>query len=152
MCGIIGIVSRPPTRATPDAADLVDGLDRAVTAISALPADVVGAAAQVCRVDELLRGLPGVLALSGHVDLVAAITARLDRLDAAASDIEYRLDSNTDRLLLLDRGRVQADGSPFDVLRPETLTAAYRQPVVVMRHPHRDCPLVLAVDGRPGPP
>jgi glucosamine--fructose-6-phosphate aminotransferase (isomerizing) len=98
MCGIIGIVSRPPTRATPGAADLVDGLDRAVTAISALPADVVGAAAQVCRVDELLRGLPGVLALSGHVDLVAAITARLDRLDAAASDIEYRLDSNTDRL------------------------------------------------------
>jgi len=98
MCGIIGIVSRPPTRATPDAADLVTGLDRAVTAISAVPADVVGAATQVRRVDELLRGLPGVLALAGHVDLVAAITARLDRLDAAASDIEHRLDNNTDRL------------------------------------------------------
>ena len=98
MCGIIGIVSRPPTRVTPDAADLVTGLDRAVTAISAVPTDVVGAAAQVRRVDELLRGLPGVLALAGHVDLVAAITARLDRLDAAASDIEYRLDGNTDRL------------------------------------------------------
>ena len=40
MCGIMGIVSRSPTRATPDAADLVAGLDRAVTAISALPADV----------------------------------------------------------------------------------------------------------------
>lgn len=98
MCGIIGIVSRPPTRATPDAADLVAGFDRAVTAISAVPADVVGAAEQVRRVDELLRGLPGVVALAGHVDLVAAITARLDRLDAAASDIEHRLDSNTDRL------------------------------------------------------
>jgi glucosamine--fructose-6-phosphate aminotransferase (isomerizing) len=98
MCGIIGIVSRPPTRATPDAAELIAGLDLAVGSISAVPADVVGAAAQVRRVDELLRGLPGVLALVGHVDLVAAITARIDRLDAAASEIEHRLDSNTDRL------------------------------------------------------
>jgi glucosamine--fructose-6-phosphate aminotransferase (isomerizing) len=98
MCGIIGIVSRPPTRATPDAAELSTGLDLAVASISAVPADVVGATAQVRRVDELLRGLPGVLALVGHVDLVAAISARLDRLDAAASDIEHRLDGNTDRL------------------------------------------------------
>ena len=98
MCGIIGIVSRPPTRATPDAAELIAGLDLAVGSISAVPADVVGAAGQARRVDELLRGLPGVLALVGHVDLVAAITARLDRLDAAASDIELRLDSNTEQL------------------------------------------------------
>ena len=98
MCGIIGIVSRPPTRATPDATELIAGLDLAVGSISAVPTDVVGATEQVRRVDELLRGLPGVLALVGHVDLVAAITARLDRLDAAASDIEHRLDSNTDRL------------------------------------------------------
>jgi glucosamine--fructose-6-phosphate aminotransferase (isomerizing) len=98
MCGIIGIVSRPPTRATPDAVELSAGLDLAVSSISAAPADVVGAAAHARRVDELLRGLPGVLALAGHVDLVAALTARLDRLDAAASDIEHRLDSNTDQL------------------------------------------------------
>ncbi len=98
MCGIIGIVSRPPTRATPDAVELIAGLDLAVSSISAAPADVVGAAAHARRVDELLRGLPGVLALAGHVDLVAAITVRLDRLDAAASDIEHRLDSNTDQL------------------------------------------------------
>ncbi len=98
MCGIIGIVSRPPTRATPDAADLVTGLDLAVASISGSPADVVGAADHARGVDELLRGLPGVLALAGHVDLVAAITGRLDRLDAAATDIEHRLDSNTDRL------------------------------------------------------
>ncbi len=98
MCGIIGIVSRPPTRATPDAVELIAGLDLAVSSISAAPADVVGAAAHARRVDELLRGLPGVLALAGHVDLVAALTARLDRLDAAASDIEHRLDSNTDQL------------------------------------------------------
>ncbi len=98
MCGIIGIVSRPPTRATPDAAELIAGLDRAVATISAEPADVVGAAAQARLVDELLRGLPGVLALAGHVDLVAGLVVRLDRLDAAASDIEQRLDINVDQL------------------------------------------------------
>jgi glucosamine--fructose-6-phosphate aminotransferase (isomerizing) len=98
MCGIIGIVSRPPTRATPDAAELVTGLDLAATAMSAVPSDVLDAAVQVRRVDELLRGLPGVLALAGNIDLAAAITSRLDWLDAAASAIEHRLDSNADRL------------------------------------------------------
>ena len=38
------------------------------------------------------------LALVGHVDLVAALVARLDRLDAATSEIERRLDTNDDRL------------------------------------------------------
>ena len=98
MCGIIGIVSRPPTRATPDAAALLAGLDRAVEAIAATPPDMVGATAHAGAVDEALRGLPGVLALVGHVDVVAALVARLDRLDAAAAHIEGRLDTNADHL------------------------------------------------------
>ncbi|HSP29528.1 MAG TPA: SIS domain-containing protein, partial [Ilumatobacteraceae bacterium] len=98
MCGIIGIVSRPPTRATPGAAELVDGLDRAVAAISSTPADVIGATEHARSTDEALRGLPGVLALVSQVDVVAALTARLDQLDAATSDIEHGLDANTDRL------------------------------------------------------
>jgi glucosamine--fructose-6-phosphate aminotransferase (isomerizing) len=98
MCGIIGIVSRPPTRATPSAADLVAQLDRALDAITVAPPDVVGVTAHASAVDVALRGLPGVLVLVGHVELVAAITSRLDRLDAAASDIERRLDANADRL------------------------------------------------------
>ncbi len=98
MCGIIGIVSRPPTRATPEAADLVAGLDRAEAAINVSPAAVVEATAHAGEVDEALRGLPGVLALVGHVDLVAALVSRLDRLDAAAADIEQRLDTNGERL------------------------------------------------------
>ncbi len=93
MCGIIGIVSRPPTRATPDAADLAAGLDRAIEAADAH--DLVAAGRQARAVDEELRGLPGVLALVGHVDLVAAITSRLDRLDAIALGAERRLDANT---------------------------------------------------------
>jgi len=98
MCGIIGIVSRPPTRATPEAAELLAGLDRAADAISSIPADVVGATTHARAVDEALRGLPGVLALVGHVDVVAAVTARLDQLDAATADIERGLDTNVDEL------------------------------------------------------
>ena len=93
MCGIIGIVSRPPTRATPDAADLIAGLNRAVDAAEA--DDLVAGGQEARAVDDALRGLPGVLALIGHVDLVAAITTRLDRLDARALDAERRLDANT---------------------------------------------------------
>ena len=95
MCGIIGIVSRPPTRAAPEAAELLAGLDRAAASISSVPVDVVGATAHAGAVDEALRGLPGVLALVGHVDVVAAISARLDQLDAATADIERGLDSDT---------------------------------------------------------
>ena len=95
MCGIIGIVSRPPTRAAPEAVELLAGLDRAAASISSVPADVVGATAHAGAIDEALRGLPGVLALVGHGDVVAAISARLDQLDAATADIERGLDSNT---------------------------------------------------------
>jgi glucosamine--fructose-6-phosphate aminotransferase (isomerizing) len=98
MCGIIGIVSRPPTRATPDAADLLAGLDRAVVALGSTPIDVPGATEHARSTDEALRGLPGVLALVGRVDLVAALCARLDQLDAATSDIERGLDANDERL------------------------------------------------------
>jgi glucosamine--fructose-6-phosphate aminotransferase (isomerizing) len=93
MCGIIGIVSRPPTRATPDGAELAAGLDRAIDAAEAH--DLVAGGQQARAVDDALRGLPGVLALVGHVDLVASITSRLDRLDAIALEAERRLDANT---------------------------------------------------------
>jgi glutamine---fructose-6-phosphate transaminase (isomerizing) len=108
MCGIIGIVSRPPTRATPAADDLVAGLDRAVGAITATPVDVVGAAVHARSVDDALRGLPGVLALVGHVDVVASISSRLDRLDAATSEIERGLDANVDQLGAEDLERANA--------------------------------------------
>jgi glucosamine--fructose-6-phosphate aminotransferase (isomerizing) len=96
MCGIIGIVSRPPTRATPAAADLLAGLDRALE--SAGGSDLAAATGHVRAVDDDLHGLPGVLALAGQVDLVAALTSRLDRLDGIATGIESRLDANADGL------------------------------------------------------
>ncbi len=109
MCGIIGIVSRPPTRATPAAADLIAGLDRAIDAMSSTPSDVVAATGRAGSVDEALRGLPGVLALVGHVDVVAAITSRLDQLDAATSEIERGLDANAEQLGADDLERANAE-------------------------------------------
>ena len=87
MCGIVAVVSRPPTRATPQATDLVAGLDRALAHLGD-PSAVADAAAEV---DEALRGLPGVLALADRHELVAAIGARLDQLDSYAEQVEARL-------------------------------------------------------------
>ncbi|HEY5686617.1 MAG TPA: heme ABC transporter ATP-binding protein [Acidimicrobiia bacterium] len=51
-----------------------------------------------------------------------------------------------DRIVVVDGGRVRADGPPSDVLTGELLSDVYRQPMRVIDHPHRDCPLVLVVD------
>ncbi len=90
MCGIIGILSRPPTRPTPTADELVGGLDRALAARPDVAAVVDG----LIGVDRLLRGLPGVLALAGRVDVVASLTARLDQLDGFVETTEASLDAN----------------------------------------------------------
>jgi glucosamine--fructose-6-phosphate aminotransferase (isomerizing) len=84
MCGIIGIVSRPPSRPTPTAEEIVGGLDAALSRRGD-PSAVADAAAVV---DAALHGLPGVLALADRHDLLAAITARLDQLDAYADEVE----------------------------------------------------------------
>jgi glucosamine--fructose-6-phosphate aminotransferase (isomerizing) len=91
MCGIIGIVSRPPTRPTPTEEQILAGLD---AALNARP-DVLAVAGEASAVDSLLKGLPGVLAIAGRIDLVAAITSRLDQLDAFAAQIEAELDAST---------------------------------------------------------
>jgi glucosamine--fructose-6-phosphate aminotransferase (isomerizing) len=99
MCGIIGIVSRPPTRATPAVPELTAGLDRALALVAA-PADGTTAPAvvmddvtgHVVAVDRLLRGVPGVLALAGRPDAVVSIGSRLDQLDAFAASVEAELD------------------------------------------------------------
>lgn len=90
MCGIIAVVSRPPTRSVPSADNLVGGLDAALE----VQPDVMAMAKALRTVDDALHGLPGVLALTGLVDIVASLTSRLDRLDAFASGRETELDQN----------------------------------------------------------
>jgi glucosamine--fructose-6-phosphate aminotransferase (isomerizing) len=87
MCGIIGIVSRPPGRPAPTEAEIIGGLDAAL----ARRGDAQAVAAAARAVDTALKGLPGVLALADRHDLVAAITARLDQLEAYAADVDAGL-------------------------------------------------------------
>lgn len=89
MCGIIGVLSRPPTRAVPEQAEILTALDQAIEAA----ADPAAAAVEARRVDELLRGVPGVLALADRNELVARITERLDRLDLSIDTFDAELES-----------------------------------------------------------
>ena len=88
MCGIIGVVSRPPTRPTPTRDELTSGLRAAEAAWP----DLRAVAEHVRDVDASLHGLPGLLALNGRPDLVAELTASLDRLDALADGRDAELD------------------------------------------------------------
>jgi iron complex transport system ATP-binding protein len=48
-----------------------------------------------------------------------------------------------DRVVLLERGRIQADGSPQDVFRADLIEAVYGMPVSVLPHPSRGCPQIM---------
>ncbi len=87
MCGIVAIVSRPSSRPTPSADDIVGLLDRAVAA-----ATLTDAAVLVSELDRLLHGVPGMLALAGRSELISSITARLDQLDGRIADRECDLE------------------------------------------------------------
>lgn len=53
---------------------------------------------------------------------------------------------HADRIVLMNEGAVVARGRPRAVLREALLAEVYGQPMVVVDHPFRDCPLVLAGD------
>jgi len=85
MCGIVGIVSRPPTRATPTGPEVLELLDAALAADDPAPS--------LTAVNDLLRGLPGMLALADRFELVAGIAGRLDQLDARAEALDAELEA-----------------------------------------------------------
>ena len=87
MCGIVGVVSRPPTRPTPTADELLGGLDAALAARG----DVAAVTAAAAGVDDArCTASPGCSPCIGDEPLVAAITARLDQLDAYAAELDAR--------------------------------------------------------------
>lgn len=51
--------------------------------------------------------------------------------------------SSADRIVLLDRGTIAADGSPWEVMQEELLSEVYQCEIAVAKHPLRDCPLVM---------
>ncbi|GMQ86748.1 MAG: heme ABC transporter ATP-binding protein [Acidimicrobiia bacterium] len=64
-----------------------------------------------------------------------AVVVVLHDLNAAAV--------HADRIVLMHQGAVVARGRPRDVLVEDQLSDVYAQPMVVVDHPFRDCPLVL---------
>ncbi|MDH4572335.1 heme ABC transporter ATP-binding protein [Salinicola acroporae] len=54
--------------------------------------------------------------------------------------------AHADYLVLLADGRVILQGSPWEVLDAERLGVVYRQPVSVLAHPQRGCPIVVTRD------
>jgi iron complex transport system ATP-binding protein len=54
-----------------------------------------------------------------------------------------------DRVTLLHRGRVVADGTPDEVLTASQLSAVYDHPIEVLRHPHTGTAIVVPVRSRP---
>ncbi len=66
-----------------------------------------------------------------------AVVAVLHDLNLAA---QY-----ADRVALLAKGRLVAEGSPAEVLRPDLVQQAFDVPVIVVPHPCLNCPLVLPV-------
>ncbi|HNN14194.1 MAG TPA: hypothetical protein PKL78_11590, partial [Anaerolineales bacterium] len=48
-----------------------------------------------------------------------------------------------DRVALLVGGKINAIGTPREVLTPEKISNAYCLPVHVVEHPYMDAPLVL---------
>jgi len=51
--------------------------------------------------------------------------------------------AHADRVVVLDQGRVVADGPPAEVLDADLLSRVYRHPIEVLRHPRTGAVLVL---------
>ncbi len=101
-----------------------------------------GAAGQVLLLDEPTAMLDP---LHQHAILqaVQALAARGVAVLVILHDLNLAA-RYCDRLLLLAGGRVQALGTPGEVLQPEPIRAVFGLEVLVQRHPERGHPLIIA--------
>ncbi|MFA5683199.1 MAG: heme ABC transporter ATP-binding protein [Lysobacteraceae bacterium] len=76
--------------------------------------------------------------LRRRADAGACVVVVLHDLNLAAA--------HADRIVLLENGRIAADGTPREVLVESIIEKVYRQPVRVLEHPTRRVPLVVVVD------
>ena len=91
----------------------------------------------------------------GHQEKVMQVLRSLAREGTAVLVIVHDLNlaaAHTDRMILLNAGLAVATGPASEVLTSERLSAVYRQPIEVVPHPRRACPLVLTIDPADGPP
>jgi len=156
----LGRASRRSALAREDAADfaaidaalaavgLSADADRAVTEVSGgerRRASIARCLAQDARL--LLLDEPAAHLDLGHALRLLASLAALARADSRAV-LASMHDVNlaalvADRVVLLDAGRILADGRPADVLTPARLEEAFRSPVRVLRHPDGGGPVVV---------
>ena len=124
MCGIVGVVRRRATRPVPDAAELVQELDRALSAFGATGdgggEDLVdrlhATAAAVEVVDAALRGVPGVRALLGDPQAALLIADRVEQLTLRCDGLERDLDGGL--------GGIGGLGAALAVAQLEVVNAA----------------------------
>lgn len=91
MCGIIALSARPSSRAVPSATDILATLDAAVEC----GRDLATATSHLMWADQLLKGVPGVSALIGNLELMNGIAVRLTALNAVMSAADAELESST---------------------------------------------------------
>lgn len=108
MCGIVGVVRRRATRPVPDAAELVQELDRALFEFAdgasgdadhlhgGLLGRLQAVAEAVEGVDAALRGVPGVRAVLGDPQAGLLIEDRVQQLTGRFDALEQRLDDGLD--------------------------------------------------------
>ncbi len=85
----------------------------------------------------------------GHQEKVMQVLRSLAREGTTIIEILHDVNlaaAHTDRIMLLGASKEIATGPPSHVLTSERLSSVYGQPMEVIDHPHRDCPLVLTVD------
>ncbi|GAB96975.1 iron complex transport system ATP-binding protein [Kineosphaera limosa] len=84
-----------------------------------------------------------------HQEAVLRRARRLARKGACVIVVLHDLNlaaAYADRIVLMDQGRIVADGAPREVLTVVHIEAVYGQPVLVTDHPTRACPLIVATD------
>ena len=89
----------------------------------------------------------------GHQETVMMVLRSLAEEGMAVVAVLHDLNlaaAHADRILLLDGGTATAFGPPVEVLTAPRLSSAYNEPMEVIDHPFRSCPLVLTT-GRPRP-
>jgi len=76
------------------------------------------------------------------LELLRARAARGDGVVVVLHDLGLAA-AYADRVAVMDAGRIEAVGPPAEVLTGELLSAVYRHPIEVVRHPRTDALLIL---------
>ena len=84
-----------------------------------------------------------------HEERIMRETVRLSRRQRAVIVVLHDLNAaavHADEIVLMNGGAIVARGRPRQVLDESLLSDVDQQPMIVVDHPFRDCPLVLTAD------